>query len=52
MGRENRQPSPEYDDCKRLALENRVPLKEIFEEAKRVATLFQKNRPAYKTKKP
>ena len=36
--------SPEYDDCKRLALENRVPLKEIFEEAKRVATLFQKNR--------
>ena len=36
--------SPEYDDCKRLALENRVPLKEVFEEAKRVATLFQKNR--------
>ncbi len=36
--------SPEYEDCKRLALENRVPLKEVFEEAKRVATLFQKSK--------
>jgi hypothetical protein len=36
--------SPEYEDCKSLALENGVPLKEVFEEAKRVATLFQKNR--------
>jgi hypothetical protein len=36
--------SPEYEDCKRLALKNRAPLKEVFEEAKRVATLFQKNR--------
>jgi uncharacterized protein (TIGR00299 family) protein len=28
--------SPEYDDCKRLALKNGIPLKEVFEEAKRV----------------
>jgi uncharacterized protein (TIGR00299 family) protein len=34
--------SPEYDDCKRLALERGVPLKEVFEEAKRVALLGQK----------
>jgi uncharacterized protein (TIGR00299 family) protein len=30
--------SPEYEDCKRLALEKKVPLKEVFEEAKRVMT--------------
>jgi len=35
--------SPEYEDCKRLALENRVPLKEVFEEAKRLAITFQRN---------
>ena len=29
--------SPEYEDCKRLALTKRVPLKDVFEEAKRVA---------------
>jgi uncharacterized protein (TIGR00299 family) protein len=34
--------SPEYDDCKRLALERGVPLKEVFEEAKRVAPPYQK----------
>jgi uncharacterized protein (TIGR00299 family) protein len=34
--------SPEYDDCKRLAFERGVPLKEVFEEAKRVALLGQK----------
>ena len=33
--------SPEYEDCKRLALEKRVPLKEIFEEAKRVAVTLE-----------
>jgi uncharacterized protein (TIGR00299 family) protein len=32
--------SPEYDDCKRLALKNGIPLKEIFEEAKRAAHGF------------
>jgi len=37
--------SPEYEDCKRLALEKGVPLKEVFEEAKRVATTLQKNGP-------
>jgi len=36
--------SPEYEDCKRLALKKKVPLKEIFEEAKRVATLFRENK--------
>jgi len=29
--------SPEYEDCKRLALKKRVPLKDLFEEAKKVA---------------
>ena len=37
--------SPEYEDCKRLALENGIPLKEVFEEAKRVAITLQKNKP-------
>ena len=26
--------TPEYEDCKRLALENKVPLKEIMERAR------------------
>jgi uncharacterized protein (TIGR00299 family) protein len=29
--------SPEYEDCKRLALKRRIPLKDVFEEAKKVA---------------
>lgn len=29
--------SPEYEDCKRIALREGIPLKDIFEEAKRVA---------------
>jgi uncharacterized protein (TIGR00299 family) protein len=36
--------SPEYDDCKRLALENGIPLKEVFEEAKRVRITLQGKR--------
>jgi uncharacterized protein (DUF111 family) len=36
--------SPEYEDCKKLALERRVPLKEIFEEAKRVAVTSKGNK--------
>jgi uncharacterized protein (TIGR00299 family) protein len=36
--------SPEYEDCKRLALEKKVPLKEVFEEAKRVAITLQGNK--------
>lgn len=36
--------SPEYDDCKRLALERGVPLKDVFEEAKRVALICQKDK--------
>lgn len=35
--------SPEYEDCKRLALKKRVPLKDIFEEAKKVAITFQES---------
>ncbi len=29
--------SPEYEDCKALAIERKVPLKEVFEEARREA---------------
>jgi uncharacterized protein (TIGR00299 family) protein len=29
--------SPEYDDCRRRALEKRVPLKDVFEEARKAA---------------
>jgi uncharacterized protein (TIGR00299 family) protein len=36
--------SPEYEDCKRLALEKRIPLKEIFEEAKRLAVTLRGNK--------
>jgi uncharacterized protein (TIGR00299 family) protein len=28
--------SPEYEDCKRLALKKRIPLKDVFEEARKV----------------
>ena len=37
--------SPEYDVCKKLALGRGVPLKEVFEEAKRSALVFQKDEP-------
>jgi uncharacterized protein (TIGR00299 family) protein len=37
--------SPEYEDCKRLALKKRVPLKEVFEEAKKeVAALLRRRK--------
>jgi pyridinium-3,5-bisthiocarboxylic acid mononucleotide nickel chelatase len=36
--------SPEYEDCKKLALEKGIPLKDIFEEAKRLANIFQRNK--------
>jgi uncharacterized protein (TIGR00299 family) protein len=35
--------SPEYEDCKRLALKRKIPLKDVFEEAKKVAITFQEN---------
>jgi uncharacterized protein (TIGR00299 family) protein len=35
--------SPEYDDCKRLALGRGVPLKDVFEEAKSMALNCQKD---------
>jgi uncharacterized protein (DUF111 family) len=34
--------SPEYDDCKRLSLKKRIPLKEIFEESRREAMALLK----------
>jgi len=33
--------SPEYEVCKQLSLKKRIPLKEVFEEARRVAIIFQ-----------
>ncbi|MGO8880384.1 MAG: nickel pincer cofactor biosynthesis protein LarC [Desulfomonilaceae bacterium] len=36
--------SVEYDDCKRLAIENRVPLKEVMDQAKiQAAKIFEKD---------
>lgn len=35
---------PEYEDCKRLALKRKIPLKDVFEEAKKVAVTFQESR--------
>ena len=32
--------SPEYEDCKQLALKKRVPLKEVFEEARKEGMTF------------
>jgi len=36
--------SPEYEDCRGKALEKRTPLKDVFEEAKRVARSIQDGR--------
>jgi len=33
--------SPEYEDCKRKALEKGIPLKDVFEEARKAARLIQ-----------
>jgi len=39
--------SPEYEDCKKLATQTGIPLKDIFEEAKKVAgALWEKKRQA------
>ncbi len=39
--------SPEYEDCKKIALKRKVPIKDVFEEAKRIAVIrmteLQKN---------
>lgn len=35
--------SPEYEDCKRLAVKRGISLKEIFEEAKRIKVPFRKD---------
>jgi len=32
--------SPEYEDCKGLALKKGIPLKDVFEESRKVATTF------------
>jgi uncharacterized protein (DUF111 family) len=31
--------SPEYDECERLAMTKGVPLKEVFEEARKAALI-------------
>jgi uncharacterized protein (TIGR00299 family) protein len=36
--------SPEYEDCKRLAIKKRISLKAIFEEARKVAMMTLKGR--------
>lgn len=36
--------SPEYEDCKRLALKKGVSLKEVFEEARKAGRLFLESR--------
>lgn len=36
--------SPEYEDCKKLAFKKGIPLKDIFEEAKRSTVHFQKTK--------
>ena len=43
--------SPEYEDCKRLASKKRVPLKDIFEEAKKVAITFQESQMKLSTRR-
>ncbi|NWG04949.1 MAG: nickel pincer cofactor biosynthesis protein LarC [Syntrophaceae bacterium] len=37
--------SPEYEDCKRLALKKGVPMKNVFEEAKKSTAAFLRKRP-------
>jgi uncharacterized protein (TIGR00299 family) protein len=32
--------SPEYEDCKQVALKKKIPLKEVFEQARKEATAF------------
>jgi len=46
MERKDREPSPEYEDCKKLALSRGVPLKEIFEDARKRGGEFLKGRRA------
>jgi len=36
--------SPEYEDCKRLALTKGIPLKDVFEESKKAAITVLKNK--------
>jgi len=36
--------SPEYEDCKRLAKEKGIPLKEVFDEARKEAVTFFKGK--------
>ncbi|MGC9195943.1 MAG: nickel pincer cofactor biosynthesis protein LarC [Syntrophobacteraceae bacterium] len=38
--------SPEYEDCKRIALEKELPLKEVLDEARLAASKLQRQKPA------
>jgi len=42
--------SPEYEDCKRLALTHGISIKDIFEEAKRAGMIYQKGRHRNRTR--
>jgi len=44
--------SPEYEDCKRLATKKGVPLKDVFEEARRVAMISTERAKPQSTKHP
>jgi len=39
--------SPEYEDCKQVALKKKIPLKEVFEQARKEATAFLKTRKSF-----
>jgi uncharacterized protein (DUF111 family) len=41
--------SPEYEDCKRLAVKKKITLKEVFEEARKEAVTFlEKSKPRHR----
>jgi len=43
--------SPEYEDCKRLAVKKKVTLKEVFEEARKEAVTFlEKSKPRLRSR--
>jgi pyridinium-3,5-bisthiocarboxylic acid mononucleotide nickel chelatase len=44
--------SPEYEDCKRLATKKGVPLKDVFEEARRVAMTSMETKKPQGTRRP
>ncbi len=41
--------SPEYEDCKRLALHHRISIKDVYDEAKRAGILFQEGQDKHRS---